>query len=85
MDWQRLDDYLARWGADSLIKRLGYLVEMLGLPLPDREERLARWQHSLSSGIALLEPRNGRAGHIVTRWRLRDNVGKIWQLQSSGQ
>ena len=84
VDWQRLDEYLARWGTGSLTKRLGYLVETMELPLPDREERLARWQHSLSSGIALLEPRSNRTGRIVTRWRLRVNVDETWQLGSSG-
>ena len=74
VDWQRLDEYLTRWGTGSLFKRLGYLVETLELPLPDREECLARWRHSLSSGIALLEPGRGSTGHIVTRWRLRVNI-----------
>ena len=79
VDWPRLDDYLARWGTGSLIKRLGYLIETLALPLPDREERLSRWRRSLSSGIVLLEPRSGRTGYVVTRWRLRVNVEEIWR------
>jgi len=79
VDWQRLDEYLVRWGTGSLTKRLGYLIEILELPIPDREERLTRWRRSLSSGIASLEPRSGDKGHVVTRWRVRVNVEETWR------
>ena len=85
VDWQRLDEYLVRWGTGSLTKRIGYLVETLELPLLNREERLARWRSSLSSGIALLEPRSGSTGRIVTRWRLRVNVEEIWRIGDVGR
>lgn len=85
VDWQRLDRYLARFGTGSLIKRIGYLVETLDLPLPDQEERLARWRHSLSSGIAPLEPGQGHTGRIVTRWRLRMNVEETWPTGEVGR
>jgi predicted transcriptional regulator of viral defense system len=78
VDWQRLDEYLIRFGIGSLTKRLGYLVETLELPIPDRKERLANWQRSLSAGIVLLEPGGGRTGRIVTRWRLRVNSDESW-------
>ncbi len=84
VDWPRLDEYLARWGMGSLVKRLGYLVETLELPLPDREERLARWQSALTAGIALLESRSGHSGRIVTRWRLRVNVAETWRGGEAG-
>lgn len=83
VEWERLDEYLARWGVGSPIKRLGYLVETLELPLPNREERLARWQSTLTAGIALLEPGRGRSGRIVTRWRLRVNVEETWRSGGS--
>ena len=74
IDWPRLDEYLERWGGGAVIKRLGYLVESLQVPIPLRQERLRQWQQRLSSGIADLEPGAGRRGSIVTRWRLRVNV-----------
>jgi predicted transcriptional regulator of viral defense system len=84
LDWQRLDGYLDRWPTRSPLKRIGYLVETLELPLPDREERLNRWRDSLSSGIVPLEPdRGGDTGRIVTRWRLRVNVEETWQPRES--
>jgi predicted transcriptional regulator of viral defense system len=85
VNWQRLDDYLARCGIGSLTKRFGYLVETLRLPIPERKERLARWHRSLTTGIALLEPGGGSTGRIVTRWRLRVNIEETWQTGETGR
>jgi predicted transcriptional regulator of viral defense system len=74
LDWARLDDYLARWGGGVVVKRLGYLVEALSLPVPDLNRRLERWQGLLSRGISLLEPAAQDDGPVVTRWRIRVNV-----------
>ncbi|MBU0704320.1 MAG: type IV toxin-antitoxin system AbiEi family antitoxin domain-containing protein [Chloroflexi bacterium] len=80
LDWQKLDQYLNRWPTKSPLKRIGYLVETMGLHLPDRERRLTCWRSSLSSGVVALEPgRDGDTGRIVTRWRLRINVKETWQ------
>ena len=75
IDWRKLDADLERYNAGAVYKRLGYLLETLGLPVPDREMWLARWQARLSTGIALLEPEAGKTGHTLRRWRIRDNVG----------
>lgn len=83
---RKLEDYLCRWPTGSPLKRIGYLVESLGLPLRDREEVLARWRRSLSSGIVTLEPGSRRdVGRIVTRWRLRVNVGEIWRRRDGAR
>jgi predicted transcriptional regulator of viral defense system len=74
LDWKRLDDYLTRWGGGAVVKRLGYLVEALALPIPDRELRLAQWQGMLSQGVSPLEPTADRNGPVVTRWRVRVNA-----------
>lgn len=74
IDWPQLDAYLARWGGGTVVKRLGFLVEHLGLPIPRRAERLAEWQQMLSRGVSPLEPGADRSGPVVTRWRLRVNV-----------
>jgi len=81
LDWPRLDDYLQRWPNTAPLKRLGYLVETLPLSLPDRAERLARWQGALSPGIVALEPGAAtETGRIVTRWQLRVNVAGPWSM-----
>jgi predicted transcriptional regulator of viral defense system len=84
VNWQQVDEYLARCGVGSLTKRLGYLVETLNLPIPQYQERLETWRQSLSSGISLLEPGHDTGGPIVTRWRLRVNVEETWQPRGSG-
>jgi predicted transcriptional regulator of viral defense system len=82
LDWGQLDTYLHRWPTTSALKRIGYLVESLALPMPDREERLIRWQRALAPGVVQLEPgRTGDEGQIVTRWQLRVNVRIPWQAQ----
>jgi predicted transcriptional regulator of viral defense system len=74
LNWPQLDDYLAQWGGGVVVKRLGYLVETLPLPIPGRDERLARWQGMISQGISPLEPGVGAGGPVVTRWQIRVNV-----------
>ena len=73
--WAQIDDYLARMGSGAVVKRLGFLVERMNLPIPEREERLARWRERLSQGLARLDPSSPRKAHrIDTRWRVRVNL-----------
>lgn len=74
INWQRLDNYLVRWGGGVVVKRLGYLFESLALPIPDQKTRLEQWQNMLSAGISPLEPGIAAKGRTVTRWRVRVNV-----------
>lgn len=74
ISWPKLDGYLAHWGGGTVVKRLGYLLETLTLPIPDRDSRLERWQGMLTQGISPLEPGLGDTGPTATRWRVRVNV-----------
>jgi predicted transcriptional regulator of viral defense system len=74
LDWQRVDSYLERFDSGAVIKRLGYLVESLALPIPDDQERLQRWRNQLTAGIADLEPGDLSTGRVSRRWRIRDNA-----------
>jgi predicted transcriptional regulator of viral defense system len=74
IDWPQLDGYLVRWGGGAVVKRLGYLLETLALPIPERETRLKRWQEMLTQGISPLEPGSNARGQTVTRWRVYANV-----------
>lgn len=80
LDWRLLDEYLRRFNSGAVVKRLGYLIEKLALPLPDLPTRLQGWQALLSAGITLLEPGSNNPGPIDRRWRICDNreplVGK---------
>ena len=74
IEWDRLDDYLDRLGSSAAAKRLGYLIELGGLAVPEPEKRLEHWRSKLKAGISLLEPGAGASGRINSRWRLRLNV-----------
>ena len=71
----KLDEYLIRFASCAVYKRLGYLMEMLDLPILEREARLAAWQTHLTAGIALLDPGEIAGGSVCMRWRVRDNIG----------
>ena len=51
VEWPKLDAYLIRFASGAVYKRLGYLVETLDLPIPERAERLAGWQTHLTAGM----------------------------------
>lgn len=74
-DWLQVDDYLVRFGSGAVIKRLGYVVETLALPIPDGQQRLQRWRDQLTTGVAVLEPGGSPEGRVLRRWRIRDNAG----------
>ncbi len=75
VEWPKLDEYLTRFASGAVYKRLGYLMEMLDLPIPDRMQRLAGWQTHLTAGIAFLDPGELAGGSVCMRWRVRDNIG----------
>jgi predicted transcriptional regulator of viral defense system len=64
--------YGDRFGNRAIFKRLGYIVETLGVDAPDL---VASCTARMSRGISLLDPSAGPSGHILTRWNLRLNVG----------
>jgi predicted transcriptional regulator of viral defense system len=72
INWEKLDQYLKRWSGGTVVKRLGYLVEVL--KLPDQEDRLIRWQSLITRGVSPLEPGAGNLGPVRTRWQVRINV-----------
>ena len=79
IDWQRLSDYLQRWPTSSPVKRIGYLVEALDLPIPDRDETLVAWNTAIAPGAVLLEPGRKRdVGSTVARWQIQVNITGPW-------
>ena len=76
VEWPKLDEHLIRFVSGAVYKRLGYLVETLDLPIPERPARLAAWRTHLTAGIALLDPGASACGSTCMRWRVRDNIGE---------
>lgn len=64
-------EYAALVGNRSVYKRLGYLIEAVGL---DAAGLVDACRTRMSSGVVLLDPWSPRRGKIVTRWRVRVNV-----------
>jgi predicted transcriptional regulator of viral defense system len=60
-----------RFGNRAVFKRLGYLVETLGL---DQAGLLAACAERVSSGISALDPDGPAGGRRVMRWGLRVNA-----------
>ena len=70
-DSRTLVEYGERLGNRAVFKRLGYLVEVLGLT---HEDLVAACRERLSSGMSLLDPDGPEKGRRSSRWGLRINV-----------
>lgn len=68
---EKLVDYALRLGIGAVIRRLGFLMEALGIGAP---AQLARLRASLTSTYNLLDPVLPPEGRFLARWRLRLNV-----------
>lgn len=60
-----------RLGNRAVFKRLGYLLEALGL---DQPALMSACQDRMSTGVSTLDPDGPPGGHRVMRWGLRVNV-----------
>jgi len=69
--WAQLTADALRLGNRTVLKRLGYLAELLGL---DVGKWIGRWRAEISPGETLLDPRYGRHGRYHAGWNLRLNV-----------
>ena len=66
-----LIDYAGRSGNHAVFKRLGYVIESLGL---DQPLLVNASQDKLSAGISALDPGGPQGGRRNMRWRLRVNA-----------
>lgn len=75
LDWSRLDHYLDRFPSGAVLKRLGFLVETMQVPIPGGSRRLERWRAQLTTGISKLDPSDSREPwRIETRWGIGVNT-----------
>ena len=68
---ETLIDYAGRSGNHAVFKRLGYVIESLGL---DQPLVVSASQDRLSAGISALDPGGPQGGRRNMRWRLRVNA-----------
>jgi len=78
VNWAQLTADAQRLGNRTVFKRLGYLVEVLGL---EAGEWIDRWRAEISSGETLLDPHYGRRGSYHSEWNLRLNVDEEQLLE----
>ncbi|MXX72478.1 MAG: hypothetical protein F4Y73_11520 [Gemmatimonadetes bacterium] len=75
LDWNRVTDYLSRFGSGAVVKRLGFLAESSKLAHPPEPELRERWIDFLTAGIGKLDPSSPRKPHrVATRWRIAVNL-----------
>jgi predicted transcriptional regulator of viral defense system len=65
-------DYGFMMGNSAILKRLGYLAELLGVEMP--ENVLDRVRGKIRKGYSLLDPLGKKEGRHSTRWGLIANV-----------
>jgi len=70
-DEGKLFEYAERLGNRTVFKRLGYLVEALGIEAPNLSRRCRDLK---SAGLTFLDPALRARGKIDKRWNLRVNV-----------
>jgi predicted transcriptional regulator of viral defense system len=70
-DPRLLVEFGDRLGNRAVFKRLGYLVDALGL---GQTELIAACEERVSSGISVLDPDGPPGGHRIMRWGLRVNA-----------
>ncbi|HAW60041.1 MAG TPA: hypothetical protein DCW86_01035 [Actinobacteria bacterium] len=73
VDLDKITSCAQEMGNKAIFKRLGYLAEVLELPVGTH---IAMWQERISAGYALLDPTLGGTGKHNSRWNLRLNVAK---------
>ncbi|MGV8083089.1 MAG: type IV toxin-antitoxin system AbiEi family antitoxin domain-containing protein [Coriobacteriia bacterium] len=72
LDLALLTEYLRRFGSGTAPKRLGFLVERLGLP--DASQWLPRWHGMIGTGFTALERGGASDGKLLRAWNLRLNA-----------
>jgi len=71
LNLNKLVDEALRMGNRAITKRLGYLLQRIGL---GTEEHLAKLKKKLSAGYAVLDPLSPRQGRHDAQWRVIVNV-----------
>lgn len=70
VDYEKLFNYCKQFGAQSVIKRLGFLLELLEIDNP-----IAERLHSVKTkSYILLEPSYEKKGKLISKWSIWQNL-----------
>ena len=70
LDFEKLNSYLERFGAQSVRKRLGYLLDGFGIERAFTKTLEA----SLSSSYTILDPSLPKEGKYISKWKILANL-----------
>ena len=70
INYEQLFEYTTRFGVKSVIKRLGYLLELLEIETPIIESL----REMRSSSVSSLDPEAPRTGKVHPRWNIIQNI-----------
>ena len=73
IDIKKLTSYAKKMNNKAIFKRLGYLSEILHLPVAHYVEQ---WRHMISPGYAVLDPLSAKTGKYNSKWHVRVNISK---------
>jgi predicted transcriptional regulator of viral defense system len=70
IDFEKLYNYALRFDSQAVIKRLGYLLEVLEI----RQTITEKLQKIRSSSFTLLDPLLPKEGKMLRRWNIQVNI-----------
>lgn len=70
IDYPKLLQYARQFDSQAVIKRLGFLLELLEIPNPVIDEL----QKLRTNSFVLLEPSYPKAGKTIFRWAIQQNL-----------
>ena len=78
IDYDKLLEYCIKFNTQSVIKRLGFILETLRIHTPILE----KLQHLKTESYILLEPSYEKKGKLIKKWSIRQNI-EISDITSS--
>lgn len=77
LDWQKLIDYGVRFNSKALLQRLGYLLDLLKLPVDTASRDRLMTEISGITKCYLGQPRRWKTGGSYDpNWRVVDNISR---------
>ncbi len=71
LDWKKLVDYSLKMKNSAILKRLGFLMEILGIEKTALKKRMKK---NICQGYSSLDPNGNKSGNYNNRWNLRVNI-----------
>ena len=70
IDYSKIVQYAKRFNSQAVIKRLGFLLELLEI----KHSAIDELQKMRTNSVVLLEPSYSKYGKIISRWAIQQNI-----------